>query len=291
MYMRKKILSLLLAALLLLSLAACGSATADTTAEPQTTADAEADGFDEIVVVDNDQFTFKIVGIDPNGFFGHTLKVSLENKTNMTLMFAMDDVAVDGFMIDPLWAATLSAGMKSNQDISFPHSSLALCGITEPSVIQFTLDIHEDDNLEDDYLLSQVFTVQLSEDAAEPYVRTGAEGEIVLFDDENCTMIVTGFDPDGLFGYEVYAYLENKTDTTLMFTIDDAAVNGFMIDPSWACSVTPGNRAIACINWYTADLEANGITQVESLTMPIRVYDANDWNAPAFIEETFTVNP
>lgn len=104
-------------------------------------------------------------------------------------------------------------------------------------------------------------------------------------------MIITGFEPDNLFGYTVNAYLENKSDSNLMFSIGDASVNGFMCDPLWAETVAAGKRSNTAINWMSSDFEANGITEVESLTLPITVYDADNWTDSYLVEDTFTVEP
>ena len=113
----------------------------------------------------------------------------------------------------------------------------------------------------------------------------------MLFDDDYCTMIVTGFDPENIWGYTMNVYLENKTDKNLMFSIGDAAVNGFMCDPFWAETVAPGKRSVTTVSWTSQDFEENGITEVETLTLPIRVYNADNWNDNDLIDTTFTVNP
>lgn len=303
--MYKKLLSLLLAAVMLMALAACGDTAGneiqnDTPAQenaavPETEAPTEAAKeieFEETIFVDNESCTFKIIAIDADNMWGYTLKAFLENKTEQDLMFSLTNVSVNGFMCDPFWAATVTPGMKANEEISFSSSDFELNGITDVTDITFDLDVYDNNNWEADYLVSETFTLYpLGEEAVVPYERTAQEGEIVLFDEENCTMIVTGFDPDNMWGYTVNVYLENKTDKDLMFSINDAAVNGFMCDPFWATTVAAGKRSNTAISWMTSDFEANDITEVESLSLPIRVYDENDWSADALIEQTFTVNP
>ena len=305
----KKISLLFLACLLVFSLAACGgspAASSGTTAAPQdtsapetgapdTTAQTDAPEipvFEEVVIVDDESCTFRITGIEEDSLWGYTLKAYLENKTDLDLMFSLSDVSVNGFMCDPLWAATVSAGMKSNEEISFPAQSFTLNGITSVTDITFTLDIYDSSDWTADHLVSDTFTIYPQGEAAvQTHQRTPVEGELVLFDDGNCAMIVTGFDPDNIWGYTMNVYLENKTDKTLMFSVDDAPVNGFMCDPFWAETVAPGKRSNTAISWLEEEFETNGIANVESLTLPITVYDANDLEANHLIDETFTVNP
>ena len=70
-----------------------------------------------------------------------------------------------------------------------------------------------------------------------------------------------------------------------------ASVNGFMCDPFWAHTAAAGKRSNTTISWMASDFEANSITEVESLTLPIRVYDADDWSSASLVEDTFTLNP
>lgn len=300
--MQKKLTATLAAAALMLSLSACGGSKADsvtnptptqtaaTQAAPETTAPAVT--FQETIIVDNEDCTFLVKGIETNNLWGYTLSVQLENKTDKDLMFSLQDTSVNGFMCDPFWAATVTAGMKANEEIHFSQSDFERNGITNVTAIESTLRVYDsNDWTAEDVVNKSFFLHPLGEEAVEVYTRTPVDGEIVLFDNENSSMIVTGFDPDNTWGYTVNVYLENKTDKALMFSISDAAVNGFMCDPLWAASVAPGKRSNTTISWMASDFEDNGITEVESLTLPIRVYDENDWLSDDLVSETFTVTP
>ena len=114
--------------------------------------------------------------------------------------------------------------------------------------------------------------------------------EKVFVDDENCTFKITEIEPGNLLGYTMKVYLENKTDVNLMFSWDDVSVNGFMCDPFWANSVQAGKKAVSEI-WFSKDkFEELGIEDVEDIEFTLSVYDEDDWEAPRFVEETFTLN-
>lgn len=297
--MFRKALSACLVLSLLFSLTACGRKAAVPSETAQSTAAAESsaaptvqNAFAETVIVDNESCTFKVTAIEEEAFWGYTLKAFLENKTGKELMFTLQDVSVNGFMCDPFWATSVTAGMKSNADISFSASDFERNGISQVTDIEATVKVYDANDLTaGDVVYEHFILYPQGKDAVQPYARTAVEGEKVLFDDANCTMIVTGFDPENTWGYTVNVYLENKTDKTLMFSIDGAAVNGFMCDPYWAVTVAPGKRSNTDISWMASDFEENGITAVDTLTLPIRVYDSNDWLAQALIDETFTVKP
>ena len=101
-----------------------------------------------------------------------------------------------------------------------------------------------------------------------PYCVTGAQkGEF----------IVTGYEDDEIWGYTANLFLLNKTDKTVMFSVDDASVNGFMADPFYATSVSAGKCAFSSMAWSDTTLEENGITEVEEIEVLFRAYDADDF--------------
>lgn len=301
--MLRKIISALLSLSIVLSFAACkkvpSAANVSTVQKfepsshrPEKPTPPETVPFEETILVDNEVCTFKVTGIDADNRWGYTLKAYLENKTNLDLMFALDMVSVNGFMCDPFWASTVTAGMKANEEIGFSSSDFMRNGITDVTEIEFTLKVYDSENWSADHLIHDTYVLYpMGEEAVVSYTRTPIDREIMLFDNENCTMILTGFDSDSMWGYTVNVYLENKTDKELMFSLGDAAVNGFMCDPFWADSVAPGKRSNTSISWNSDDFESNGITSVETLTLPIRVYDNNNWSASDFVNETFSVAP
>lgn len=125
----------------------------------------------------------------------------------------------------------------------------------------------------------------------QPIQTESAFQEIKLVDNEHCTFTVRGAEEDGLFGYGLNVFLENKTDKELMFSLDGVSVNGYMCDPFWAVTVAAGKKANEQITFLESDLEANGIEAVSDITFTLSVYDNNDWLAEHLVEETFTVNP
>ena len=120
---------------------------------------------------------------------------------------------------------------------------------------------------------------------------TAPFAELTLVDDENCTVIIKGYDEEALLGFGVNVFLENKTDKELMFSIGEVSVNGYMCDPFWAATVSAGKKANEQIIFFESDLEANGIEIVEEITFTLNVYDSDDWLAEYLVKEVFTVNP
>ena len=261
------------------------------TTQAPTTQPAQSQ-FPEIVLTDNAHCAVTVKSIDPDGVFGYTLGVLLENKTDLELMFSFRGVSVNGYMCDPFFAASVSPGMKANEKVSFPKERLQRSGITEVTDITFTLAVYDGTDLMAEYLVEEEFTVYpLGEEAYRTYERPTQETDTVLFDNEDCAMIVTGFDTDSLWGYAMDVYLENRTQKTVMFSASDVALNGFMCDPYWAVEVAPGKKCYSQVTWSDSNLLDNGITQVETIHLSIRVYDSADWMQGQIYQESFTLTP
>lgn len=111
------------------------------------------------VIPDNEFCTFKINSIEADNMWGYTLKAYLENKTDLELMFSLSNVSVNGFMCDPLWAATVTSGMKSNEEISFTSESFERNGIVDVTDITFTLSVYDNNDWAADHLVSEEFTI------------------------------------------------------------------------------------------------------------------------------------
>jgi len=317
----KKIIALLLAIIMLLSLAACGGGGSDTPndgaaeggepvenngpaegGEPDAAQPPESNKpADEtnsalpIVVLDNEYATFSIVDNKIDDFWGPTLTVFCENKTEDTsLTFSMDMVAVNGYMLDPLWATTVAAGKKTNSDVTFFSSDLEMTGITSLDEVEFQLNIYDSEDWSVENFVSDWFTVYptgLSAAEVTAPARPSSANEQIICDNEDCTFIIVEDYVDDFWGYTISLYMNNKSDKNLYFTWDDVSVNGYMVDPYWGCTVSAGKQAVATATFSEDDFETNGITDVEEVEFKLRVRDDDDWFSDDLVTEVFTYYP
>lgn len=305
----RKIVALMTILLLTLMLVACGGNNEKSTSENETTTESEqvnesseedteepaeeakTTEFNQVVYEDNG-VKFEITGADIDGFWGYTWKVYLENNTDKTLMYSMDSVSVNGMMCDPFWSSEVSPGKKENTEVSWGDSALSENGIEEVTQVEFKLRIYDSNDYMAEPIVEDVFIVYpKGESEAVTVERNSQEGDIVLFDTDTCSMTVTGFNPDDLFGYAVEVYIVNKTDKSLMFSVDSASINGFMADPFWASDVAAGKKSLSSISWADSTLEENGIDNVEEIELAVKVYDDDDYTGEYFVDDTFTINP
>lgn len=300
---------------MLLVLTACGSNSEvpETTTVPTTAETTEAtqvetimeetsvatepseDGGERMVIVDNELCSFTITGMEADSLWGYTVKVQCENKTSdQTLMFAWEDVSIEGYMADPFWAAEVAAGKTSNEEITFFQEDLDEINAGEVDQIEFRLRIYDAEDWSADALVDETHVLYPTGLSAEEIVypeRTQTEGEQVFADTQDYQFVILSVEPDNFWGYTLKCYLENNTDTTLMFSWEDVSVNGLMIDSFWAQEVAAGKRAYGEISFFSTDFEDNGITDVEEIEFKLQITNYEDWLADPLVEEVFTFRP
>ena len=115
--------------------------------------------------------------------------------------------------------------------------------------------------------------------------------ELVLVDNENLTFIVKGFSDNAHLGLEMQVYCENKTDRSMMFSLDGVSVCGIMYDPFWALEVSAGKKANDTIYFDTFALAEMGIESVDEISFRLYATDFDDWLANPYVNEPFTVYP
>ena len=284
-----------------------------------------SDSFSQ-VIVDREDLYFAIKEVKTDEALGYSWKVYLENRTDKNLMFSFEKVSLNGVMCDPFWAEVVPAGQHGNAEILWLRDALEERQLAAPITrADFTLNVYNDDDYTEAPLMHEPFTVyplakassadtaagdgtsadraptgeasegastagEVPADAATPFVREPAESDLILVDNADCQIVVTGFDPDNSWGYAVKLYLRNKTDQDLIFSADNTAVNGIQCEPYWAEIVTAGNSAFSAVLWDHASLEENKITEVKEISLPLRVYSDRDAANP-YVNETFELKP
>lgn len=248
--------------------------------------------FDGLTVVDNDECSISITEIDPDNLWGYTLKVNLENKSpEKTYMFSVLSAAVNGVQWDPFFASEVAAGKKAIEDISFSNSELEALGM-DFTDIEITFRVYDsDDWMAEAVATETVHVYPYGEDKAELFERAPGDSDNIIVNNEQVTATVIGYDEDNIWGYTVMLFLQNKTDSEVMFSVEEVSVNGYMADPFWATSVLPGKCAFSSMSWSDTTLDECGITDVEEIEFLFRAHDYEDWMADDLANESIILNP
>lgn len=237
---------------------------------------------DADVLVDDENVSFAVLGFEGDGTSGFTMRVYVENRTDVTLMVSTDDESLNGWMCSPMWATQVAPGKVLVADVEWGDYTLEPYGFSDIADVEFTFKAYDVDNLmADDYANEHVRLYPLGEGASADHEREAQPDDVVLVDEGGVKITYIGSDVDDLGGYVADVCLENDTDRPLMFTVDEAAVNGSMCDPFWAVEVQPGKKALSDISWSESALEDVGLTpeDVADIELYLRAYDAEDWVA------------
>ena len=103
-------------------------------------------------------------------------------------------------------------------------------------------------------------------------------------------MSIIGYDHNDILGFVAKAYVENKTDHSLIFLPNSSSVNGFIVDPFGAAELPPGTWGITEIYWGDDELAENGIEKpedIEEIELSLHVYDSESWG-DYIVDDSFT---
>lgn len=239
-----------------------------------------------ITLVDNSNVLCRVEGYSTDWMGNFTIKLYLENKTDKTVMYSIDNGCIDGYVDDPFWAKELMPSSRSYAEVTWFDMSFT------PTLIEFRFRAYDsDDWFADDFCNEQIVLYPLGKENVKLRTFTADADDIVLVDTPDVMMVVTGYEPNGFMGYSMSVHLENRTGKELMFSAEGATINGFSIDPFWAASIPAGRCYDTEITWFSSDLEENGITDVRQIVLYMKVYDSNDWFSDDIINAHYTITP
>ncbi len=99
------------------------------------------------VIVDNEYVTAIVTGYEEDAILGYGVSLFLVNKTDKNLMFTTENTSVNGFMADPFFATSVSAGKCAFNSITWFTSTFEENGITDVETIEFDLRAYDLDDL------------------------------------------------------------------------------------------------------------------------------------------------
>lgn len=87
----------------------------------------------------------RIVGkkVDENSFWGSAILLYCENTSDKNMTISVDDMSINGFMMNPLFSTTVYANKKAINDITVFSSDLEENGISSIDTVELKFKIHE----------------------------------------------------------------------------------------------------------------------------------------------------
>lgn len=103
----------------------------------------------KLVVDQNDIKIYVLKKDDKNSFWGADIFVYIENNSSQDITAQVRDVSIDGFMIDPIFSADVSAGKKAYDTITFYESDLKDNDIIDIKEIELKFNVFNADSWDD----------------------------------------------------------------------------------------------------------------------------------------------
>lgn len=301
--MKCKILALIFALALVLSLAGCESSSGEQTQTPSkntaTTTPTSAAStptkaasspkdatIEEAVVVDQDGLRITVKGLDTTGgFMGPELKLLIENNSDRALTVQARDVSVNGLMITGTsLSCDVAPGKKANDSLVLFSSDLENSGIDTFASIEFKFHVFESDDWD---TLFDTPAIQLETSLAQTYTQRYDDSGTTLYEEDGLRIVCPGLREDSVFGPEILLYIENQSDLDITVQIRDLSINGFMVMSSLSSDVLAGKRAYTEITLFSSDLEDNGIEQIQNAEFSFHIFDPHSWDT---IKDTDSVS-
>ena len=303
----KKITALLLALVLMFSFAACGGEKKKEDSSEKELVNITPSGnstqlfdfredemtFKEQVVFDNENYLVKVTGINPQ-YYGYALNVYFENKSaSNSYTFMTLDSSIDGVDATVSGAPDLAPGQKTTKEISFPSENLIENGVTAFSDIELVFSVYEnfDDFSDKPIEEKKVNVYPYGEDKAVKFERKPQSTDKVIVDNENVTAIITSYEKNDSYAYEVDIFLINKTNEQIKFQADDVTVNGYLINPGYFTYISAGKCKFTSMYWYEDKFEMNNISAVDEISFNLRAFAGSSVSGTEYANVNYTLNP
>ncbi len=100
---------------------------------------------------------------------------------------------------------------------------------------------------------------------------------VPVMGDDTCSFAVTHVYPNDPEGYVLEVSAANRSGAELVFSVRDALVNGFLLDPEWTASVPAGETQTLRLVWDRAAFALCGIASVERVEFTLDVFEKPAW--------------
>ena len=273
------------------------STEADTQEEPEKTP------FESFTPIDTDECAVTINDAYLNEDGSYTVEMSMENKTaDQELDFNIDATALNGVETeDPKFTSCPEAGSTEDRSLTIP--SLKEIGIEDVTDVMLYFDIRKYGADGQPPLVEQAVHIYPDgEESAQKYERKNSDSDQVLVDNDQVSVTVMDIDPDGKDEWgemdtcNIQLFLENKTDSLVMFEFQSVSINGSIIDEYdygyYTRKVEGGDGAVYSISVPKDNIKAKGIGNIEKAGFTVLAHPYSTWdfeknsNSSFYVQET-----
>ena len=141
---------------------ACGKKKSEKSEEIIPT-EMEAEVVQSVIVVDEDYYSMIFTKYDTDEFGDFYIDVFCENMlSDKVLVFSIDRVSVNNYMIDPWWAVEVKPGCGANSTIWFSKAELDKNDIDHVINVNFDVSVYNSDDLSEDSIYEENFDLMVN---------------------------------------------------------------------------------------------------------------------------------
>lgn len=232
---------------------------------------------DEQVLVEQDGITIKAMEYVTDSIWGDGIKLLIENDSKKDYTVGCDALIVNDYMIADLFATEIAAGKKANETMYLSSSELKAAGIDTVGKIEIYFHAYDAD-------CNNVFQNVYSEIKTSEYDNMDTKADdtgVELYNKNGIRIVGKTVDENSFWGTAILLYCENTSGKNVGISVEDMAVNGFMMDPLFSTTVYDNKKAIDDITILSSDLEENGIESIEEVELKFHIYDSDTYDTIA----------
>lgn len=181
------------------------------------------ESFQPQTIADNDTCTIILQSVGYDDDYGYYWKINFQNKTDdKTLCAITSSSSLNGIPADTSWFPEIGPGVKTTEVVSWDKAGLKIYGVKPQDIdtVKLHIDVYDeaewdvsnrDDPVDDNFVIYP----KGEENATEPKHEIQPT-DIVLFDNDACSMVVCGFYSDSFMGYTAKATVRTRRMTVSM---------------------------------------------------------------------------
>lgn len=240
-----------------------------------TTAKSLTPTIDETVVFDDEGIKITAKEYVTDSFWGDGIKFLIENDTEQNITVGVTALIVNDYMISDLFVADVAAGKKTNETMNLSSSDLKAAGIETIGQIEVYFHIYDSDSWDD---IASTDCITLKTSLYDQMDTTVDDEGQVLYEEDGIKIVGKFVDEKSFWGTAVLLYIENDYGENIIVQTDNVSINGFTLDAYFSSTVYDGKKAYDNITVFSSDLEENGITSVEEISLTFRIIDADNYD-------------
>lgn len=209
---------------------------------------------------------------------GPELHLTVENNFDKDITLQAPYAVVNGYMITPELNIGVPAGKSANGNLTLSYFSLAIADITCIQNIELSLRAVETKSYEP-LFKSELLSVPTSAFGSSE-IMCDDSGQTV-YDEGDIKIVLKGVNTDRSYsdGAEMTVYMYNGTDRGIAVQTGDTKVNGYDMTSVMNRTILPGCRAVDVVTFYTLDLDEYGIETIDSIEVSFDIKDADSWES------------